>query len=50
MDGFKVMKLDEAVSCADILITATGNKDVLVKKHIERMKDKAILSNAGILM
>ena len=32
MDGFKVMKLDEAASCADILITATGNKDVLAKK------------------
>jgi len=47
MDGFKVMKLDEAVPCADILITATGNKDVLAKKHMERMKDKVILSNAG---
>ena len=47
MDGFKVIKLDEAASCADILITATGNKDVLAKKHMERMKDKVILSNAG---
>jgi adenosylhomocysteinase len=47
MDGFKVMKLDEAVSCADILITATGNKNLLVKKHMEKMKDKAILANAG---
>ncbi|MHC2995501.1 MAG: adenosylhomocysteinase [Candidatus Atribacteria bacterium] len=47
MDGFKVMKLEEAVPYADILITATGNKDVLAKKHMEKMKDKAILANAG---
>jgi len=47
MDGFKVMKLEEAVPYTDIFITATGNKDVLVKKHMEKMKDKAILANAG---
>ena len=47
MDGFKVTKLEKAVPYADIFITATGNKDVLAKKHMERMKDKAILSNAG---
>ena len=47
MEGFKVMKLEKAVPYADIFITATGNKNVLVKKHIEKMKDKAILANAG---
>lgn len=47
MDGFKVIKLEEAVPYADIFITATGNKDVLVKKHMEKMKDKVILANAG---
>jgi adenosylhomocysteinase len=47
MDGFKVMKLEEAVPYTDIFITATGNKDVLVQKHMEKMKDKAILANAG---
>lgn len=47
MDGFRVMKLEKTVPLADIFITATGNKDVLVKKHIESMKDKAILTNAG---
>lgn len=47
MDGFKVMKLEEAVPYANIFITATGNKDVLAKKHMEKMKDKAILANAG---
>ncbi len=47
MDGFSVMKLDQTVPFADIFITATGNKDLLVKKHMDKMKDKAILANAG---
>ena len=47
MDGFKVMKLEEVVPYADIFITATGNKDVLTKKHMDKMKDRAILANAG---
>ena len=47
MDGFKVMKLEEAVPYTDIFITANGNKDVLVRKHMEKMKDKAILANVG---
>lgn len=47
MDGFRVMKLEEAVPYADIFITATGNKDILVKKHMKKMKDKTILANAG---
>ena len=47
MDGFRVMKLEKAVPFADIFITATGNKDVLVKKHMDKMKDRAILANAG---
>lgn len=47
MDGFRVMKLEKALPFADIFITATGNKDVLVKKHMDKMKDKTILANAG---
>jgi len=47
MEGFKVMRLEKAVPYADIFITATGNIDVLVKKHIDKMKDRAILTNAG---
>ena len=47
MDGFRVMKLEQAEPFADIFITATGNKDLLVKKHMDKMKDKAILANAG---
>ncbi|GAG60680.1 unnamed protein product, partial [marine sediment metagenome] len=38
---------EKAVPLADIFITATGNKDVLVKKHMDKMKDRAILTNAG---
>jgi len=47
MEGFRVMKLEKALPFADIFITATGNKDVLVKKHMDKMKDKTILANAG---
>jgi len=47
MDGFRVMKLEKTVPFADIFITATGNKDVLTKKHMDKMKDRAILANAG---
>ena len=47
MDGFRVMKLERALPFADIFITATGNKDVLVKKHMNKMKNKTILANAG---
>ena len=47
MDGFRVMKLAKALPFADIFITATGNKDVLVKKHMDKMKNKTILANAG---
>lgn len=47
MDGFRVMRMDEAASLGDIFITATGCRDVIVRRHFERMKDGALLSNAG---
>jgi adenosylhomocysteinase len=47
MDGFNVMPMHEAAKLGDIFITATGNKDVITYKHIELMKDGAILANAG---
>lgn len=47
MDGFEVKKMDKAVEEADIVVTATGNKDILVSRHFEKLKDKAIVCNIG---
>jgi adenosylhomocysteinase len=47
LDGYRVMTMDEASSIGDIFITATGMKDVIVKRHFERMKDGAIICNTG---
>ena len=47
MDGFRIMKMDEAAKFGDIFVTVTGCKDVIVPRHFEVMKDNAILCNAG---
>ena len=47
MDGFEVKKMENAVSEADIVVTATGNKDIIKGKHFEMMKDKTIVCNIG---
>ena len=47
MDGFKVMTMDKASSIGDIFITATGCKRVIHGEHYKKMKDGAILCNAG---
>lgn len=47
MEGFEVKSMDDAVEEADIIITATGNKDVVTERHFRKMKDKAILGNIG---
>ena len=47
MDGFRVMKMDEAAALGDIFCTATGIKDVIVGRHFDVMKDGAIISNTG---
>ena len=47
MDGFEVKKMDNAILEADIIVTATGNKDIIVDRHFKTMKDKAILCNIG---
>ena len=47
MDGYDVMSMDDAASLGDIFITVTGCKDVITKKHFEKMKDGAIMGNAG---
>jgi adenosylhomocysteinase len=47
MDGFEVKKLDTVVGNADIIITTTGNKDIVLGSHFEKMKDKTIVCNIG---
>lgn len=46
-DGYKVTTMDEASISGDIFITCTGNINVITEKHFERMKDGALLANAG---
>ena len=47
MDGYQVRKMDDAVKEADIIVTATGNKDIIVDRHFLNMRDKAIVCNIG---
>ncbi|MEM6359725.1 MAG: adenosylhomocysteinase [Bacteroidota bacterium] len=47
MDGFEVKKMIDAVKEADIVVTATGNKDIVVGEHFENMRDKVIVCNIG---
>ncbi len=46
-DGFRVMPMDEAAKIGDIFLTLTGDKDVIVKRHFEVMKDGAMMANSG---
>ena len=47
MDGFDVVTVDQAIADADIIITATGNKDIITFENMKAMKNKAILGNIG---
>lgn len=47
MDGFEVKKMIDAVQEANIIVTATGNKDIVIDKHFKLMKDKTIVCNIG---
>lgn len=47
MDGYRVMTMDEAAALGDVFITVTGDRDVLVQRHFDLMKDGAILANSG---
>ena len=47
MDGFEVKRMENAIPRADIIVTATGNKDIISEKHFRQMKDKAIVCNIG---
>jgi adenosylhomocysteinase len=47
MDGFEVMPMERAAELGDVFCTATGDKNVIGRAHLERMKDGAILANTG---
>ncbi len=47
MDGFEVKKMENAIPRAQIIVTATGNKDILTEKHFKLMNDKTIVCNIG---
>jgi adenosylhomocysteinase len=47
MDGFEVMPMERAAELGDVFCTATGDKNVIARAHMERMKDGAILANTG---
>jgi adenosylhomocysteinase len=47
MDGYEVTTMDKAVKRADIVVTATGNCDIITEKHFRAMKDKAVVCNIG---
>ena len=47
MEGYEVVLMEEAIANADIIVTATGNKDIVTADHMRLMKDRAILCNIG---
>src|SRR5215210_3974264 len=47
MDGFEVLSMEKAAAIGDVFCTATGDKSVISRQHLERMKDGAILANTG---
>jgi len=47
MEGYQVVRLEDVVETADVFITATGNKDIVMAEHMGRMKHQAIVGNIG---
>ena len=47
MEGYEVVLMEEAIGNADIVVTATGNKDIVTADHVRQMKDRSILCNIG---
>ena len=47
MEGYEVVLMDEMIKEADIVVTATDNKDIITADHMRDMKDRAILCNIG---
>lgn len=47
MDGYEVIKMDNAIPRANIIVTATGNKNIIAERHFRKMNDKTIVCNIG---
>ncbi|HMW37899.1 MAG: adenosylhomocysteinase [Saprospiraceae bacterium] len=47
MDGYQVLKMDHAIKLANIVVTATGNRDIISARHFKAMNDKTIVCNIG---
>ncbi len=47
MEGFEVKRMDDVIADADLVVTTTGNKDIVVARHFKAMKDQAIVCNIG---
>ena len=47
MDGFRVVRVDDVVKQVDIFVTATGNKKIILRRHMDKMKNGAIVCNMG---
>ena len=47
MDGFRVMTIDELCPIADVFITCTGNRNVIARTHMDKMKNGAVVANMG---
>lgn len=47
MDGFLVVRLEEVIKTVDIVVTATGNRNVVTREHMNRMKSGCIVCNMG---
>ena len=49
MEGYEVVLMDEVIEKADIVVTATGNKDIVTIEHMRKMKDRSILCNLSLI-
>lgn len=47
MDGYRVVKIDEVIRTVDVVITCTGNKSVVTRTHMDRMKNGCVVCNMG---
>ena len=47
MDGFRVVTIDEVAPVADVFITCTGNRNVIARAHMDKMKNGAVVANMG---
>lgn len=47
MDGFRVVKLNEVIRNVDIIVTATGNKNVVTREHMDKVKNGCVICNMG---